>query len=372
MKIDNIDDLLVINVPVAQGNPKPTGVLRDRAFYGENCTRKILVGTKALEKDIPPEITEAAAHGKGSSRTDTIILKGKAAYEFLLRFLCGLESANIGEDHVVHEFRRNWANYQKRADKLSGIPVFIDALLHDTKAIRDNIMHRYKELTLCETAKDLVQFKAGQSALVIATDETTAEQMVRALGKDNQTSAKTIYVTVSDSAPEKMAEKFRVLQDQKKLSADINCVTLDDAMAISRKQNHVFVCLGRRHAEDDARLLDGLAGCPNVVTLIKGGALAPDSPWGTFRAPNYISPIQVQEHGQKKDAEGKHILMQTGRACSIIATAREKKIKPIEALVVEHINKSDKEIERIMAFMPRYPDSPPKDSKKTPSKAARR
>jgi hypothetical protein len=98
----SVENLAVVDFRIEDGIPPPIALWKATHIVpsAESCMRQVWYGN---EKDF-----ESFPKGQGEGLE---FMRGKKAYAFLLKLVCGLESKRVGETHIRHQFYGSWGNF---------------------------------------------------------------------------------------------------------------------------------------------------------------------------------------------------------------------------------------------------------------------
>ena len=277
-------------------------------------------------------------------------LTGQAAYEFLLRFACGLESQNAGEYFVLQDLKSSWSNYRdKHPTDAKPLTKTVESILADAKTVRSHIFGGNLHSTRYEiSALTIAGVKKSDHVLLVADNNSITKKVARALGRSAAQRAGSISVTHPNSqALQNRFKELTMLKEQKFIDCPIAPVSFDEALRTGfNEANHVFVCtpmldtLEQAHTNIVDAWMRRSRSDGNLVVLqqIKKETI-PAKLWLGTSLQNCILSDAVQTQFQKDIEYNQRLLEKAARGCRNAAAARATGLTSgkVSEVIVKHI-----------------------------------
>lgn len=151
------------------------------------------------------------------------------AYEFLLRMMCGLESKNVGEEHINFQFCEAADKHEERFGK-SWWNKILSAVKHDQREVRTHVLSEFSMPTPERSAIRLSKLKPGSIVMVVADTWEEAEPMLCELCKENSNIKPSSVILTSFRNDSSIQQSFG---QQVKKAQQKNQITLDDVVVKS-------------------------------------------------------------------------------------------------------------------------------------------
>lgn len=336
LPIQKLYGLLVVSVPATAKNPAPHWEGKERFFAPESCARQLLVGTTSDKESLPETVLQRAEEsGRLEERLNTtrftVVKEGKNAYQYLLELVCGLQSQNKGEYHILGQFKGSWKNFlAKFPEKAKEMISVIQVLFEDANKIRHAVLEKLKVTGYEIAGANLAGVEGGEEVLVIAGNYGMTLNTARALGRD--CARRVEHITVTHTSPDQLRERYLELKkarEDKTIRAGIDQTSMDDALSKIDEFDHVFVCHEMQTPLDQplASSWEKRNRDSGRLVHLKGDPMSKGTSTGFWRElelKSLILPEQVREQFHVEIGENNRILGLAQRACEICAEDRGK------------------------------------------------
>ena len=150
-----LEQLQVIHEPLTAAELELQ--VEGEAFVFDTCQRRIAIFNGSRPKSVSIQGTKVQ------------LFRGVEAYEFLLRFICGLESSLPGETEVFGQFKEAWRTYGRanRAPLVLELQSWIQQLFKDAKKIRAEHLLDLGSASYAGLARKELEPNDGDSVLVM-------------------------------------------------------------------------------------------------------------------------------------------------------------------------------------------------------------
>ena len=138
-------------------------------FHLTTCQRILLIGQeKKFSKNLPP-----------FARPDVYI--GEAAYQYLLKILCGLKSRLIGENEIVAQFKEGYGNYINNPHRDNYTLKIIEKLFQDSKEIRSLYLRDVGQYSYAGMTKKLFLNRADARSILLLGSGQLAKDILKVM-----------------------------------------------------------------------------------------------------------------------------------------------------------------------------------------------
>lgn len=125
---------------------------------------------------------------------DDLELTGKAAYQFLLETICGLQSKLVGENEIVGQFKSAYQSYAQSELRSNKILTILEKLFKDAKEIRSEYLLGLSQKTYASITRKKILKQAQVEKVLILGSGQLAEDLINQLKKKVQ-----VYVSARNT-----------------------------------------------------------------------------------------------------------------------------------------------------------------------------
>jgi hypothetical protein len=232
-----LSDLIVLNRRSTADAAAASIRLAD-ACVVQTCLRQVQIGTRAgLDQGRLPAGTEDAFE----------VRNGAAAYGFLLRLACGLESAIPGETEILGQIKEAWREYeQQNALSARRLRPWLQRLLAETKEVRSEYIVGLGSATYGSLTRRLLGGRPTGTTLLVGAGQLAATVLPYLDGADLRIVNRSLQ-----RAQEMVAAQHPVDASFRRMILD---PSLDSELAAWREARDVVLCVPLDPERDSARV----------------------------------------------------------------------------------------------------------------------
>lgn len=300
-------------------------------FRPISCARQLIIGCGTNDRDsIPPKASELI-HQKGSMK------EGDAAYEMLLKIICGLQSKKRGDRYMLHDFRKTWKEFENNFEESSkSLSKIIENLIADARSIRNQFIQD-KILPSISQAKIVDQnyLCSAEKILIIPSANRIhlLSNAIQVFAKKSQLPRK-VYVAIDIEDDSSNAKILKALQDSlrhdSRLEDSLFLIPMKKAAkGYFRKFNTVVLIRSLKKNEFDLSLKEALESRHGDGPIIH---IAPrcneNEEWVDSLIYNYIPSDQILAKTQDAYRENERLCDIAANACEKATFSRSLGLKP--------------------------------------------
>lgn len=139
-------------------------------FILETCQRTLILGMN--KKILSPR-----------PHRESQIFTGGGAYRHLLEIHCGLKSRLIGENEIVSQFKKAYANYQKLPRRNTNLMNVLEKLFKDGKEVRHKHLLQVGQQSYAGITRRLLSKKAKGQKILITGTGNMAKDLIKVMHK---------------------------------------------------------------------------------------------------------------------------------------------------------------------------------------------